>query len=77
MSEETPKLGREAPPINPGSEAWLLLKSYFNTRIDELHSDLESPAADVAMTRGRIAEIRDLFRLMEPRAPIPGTSSTY
>lgn len=65
------------PPIAANSDAWVKLRKHLNGRIAEHHQMLETPGVELAHYQGRIAEIRDLMRLIEPDKPLEGTSSTY
>lgn len=68
----------ERAPIPATSDAWKSwLRPWIKRRIDELRDELERPGQNIDEYRGRIAELRELVRKVEPDAPEAGTSGTY
>lgn len=68
----------DKPPIPPRSDAWVShLRPWINRRIEALRDELERPGQNVEEYRGRIAELRELVRKVEPDLPEDGTAGTY
>lgn len=67
----------ERAPINNKTGEWAILKPWLKARIEELRDELERDGADVQLTRGRIAELRDFIRKVEPDLPEAGSSGSY
>lgn len=64
-------------PIDQKTGEWAMLKRWLRARIEELRDELEHPGADVQLTRGRIAELREFIRKVEPDLPEEGSSGVY
>jgi hypothetical protein len=68
----------EKPPLDRHSDAYISrFKPWLRRRIEELRNELERPGSSVEETRGRIAELRDLERLIDPDDPQDGTAAAY
>lgn len=65
--------------INPAGTDWLLIRAHLNTRIAELHREMESPLAPEMYNqhRGAILLARELIEKVEPTSPPKTTEDNY
>jgi hypothetical protein len=66
------------PPLDRHSDAWITTFGHgCGSASKNCAPSSNAPGSDVEQTRGRIAELRDLDRLIDPADAIDGSSGAY